>query len=120
MNRLTKDTRGFIDSLVTLIESDGKSQSAGTKVKTMLGKVVRESVSADHARVVSAVELTTSEKSLIENLIYKKLKTNLIYEYAVDPDLIGGFRITVGDWIIDTSITTQLELMRKQLTIGKI
>ena len=38
-----------------------------------------------------------------------------ILESAVDPDLLGGLVVQVGDWLYDASVRTQLETLRNQL-----
>ena len=43
-----------------------------------------------------------------------KLKSHV----SVDPSLIGGVRVTVGDEVFDTSIKAQLERMRVSLMAG--
>ena len=36
-------------------------------------------------------------------------------EYTVDPSLIGGMVIRIGDRVVDSSIKTQLYELKKQL-----
>ncbi len=36
--------------------------------------------------------------------------------FAVDPSLIGGAKVRVGDHLIDTSVRAQLSALRSQLT----
>lgn len=38
----------------------------------------------------------------------------LIFDSKVDPDLIGGFVLTVDDMMMDASVKSQIELIRRQ------
>lgn len=43
------------------------------------------------------------------------LKRNVLLHQYVDPELIGGLKIRIGDRMIDGSVATQLKLMKEQL-----
>lgn len=46
----------------------------------------------------------------------RKFEMKLIPEVKVDPDLIGGVRVTVGDHVLDTTVKTRLAQMQAALT----
>jgi len=71
-------------------------------------KVVVEIAEGD-AVVTSALPLTDAEKS---NLA-ETLKGSV--EYKVDPSILGGLVIKVGDKVLDSSIAGKLESMRQSL-----
>ena len=68
------------------------------------------------AKVSSAVSL---EKQQLEDIQSKLQQAypgrNFLIEQEVDPDLLGGFRIFIGDTIIDHSIKNKLSLLRRKL-----
>ncbi len=69
------------------------------------------------ARIVSAVPLTKDQKEKVE----KKLAETTGYrqilpEYQVDPALIGGVVIRIGDRVVDGSIQNKLNRLTKELT----
>lgn len=66
--------------------------------------------------VTSAVELTREQKAKVEQRLlqvtqYVELKLN----FKVEEALIGGMIIRIGDRVVDSSIRTQLENMKKEL-----
>jgi F-type H+-transporting ATPase subunit delta len=67
------------------------------------------------AKVTTAVELNDTEKgelsSIMARLTGKKVQTS----YAVDPSIIGGVIVRMGDKIIDGSIKTRLSTMKDRL-----
>jgi F-type H+-transporting ATPase subunit delta len=71
------------------------------------------------AEVVTAVEVGERLKKKIEQKILeltgaKKVKAS----YRVDPSIIGGIVIRVGDTVYDASIRRRIQLLREQLIYG--
>ena len=71
---------------------------------------------------IKAVHLTTSvpahdlEKKL-SRLLEKKFGCKVLLESVVDPSLVGGFVIRVDDYMLDASIRSQIESVRRQFII---
>ena len=67
------------------------------------------------AEIVSAVEIDEETlyriKGKIENLFGKKAEITV----KLDPSLIGGFIVKVADKVLDASIKTQLEMLKKTI-----
>jgi len=67
------------------------------------------------ARVSSAVELTTDEKNSIEQLLANITGKKVQSSYAVEPSLVGGVLVHIGDKVIDGSIKARLANMSDSL-----
>ncbi|WP_419802585.1 ATP synthase F1 subunit delta [Mucilaginibacter sp.] len=65
------------------------------------------------ASVVSAVPLSESNRAEVVAIIKKATDGNAILEEKIDPKLIGGFILTVGDRQFDTSIANTLNKLKK-------
>ena len=65
------------------------------------------------AKVVSAMELTVETKTEIINKVKAVTGGEVKLENSVDPTLIGGFILTVGDKQYDASISSSLAQLRK-------
>ena len=68
------------------------------------------------AHVVTPAALSDTQKDnirrkLLETSGYEEMEMN----YEIDPSLIGGIRIRIGDRIVDSSISTKLEDLARQL-----
>jgi F-type H+-transporting ATPase subunit delta len=68
------------------------------------------------AYVTTAMELSESRKKEIEEKListtsYKSMEMN----YSVDKSLIGGIVIRIGDRVVDSSIKTKLEGLKREL-----
>jgi len=68
------------------------------------------------AYVTSAAELSEAQKEKIrEKLLATTEFVTMQMNYAVDPALIGGLVIRIGDRVVDSSIATRLEDMKRNL-----
>ncbi len=74
------------------------------------------------SRGICIASLTTSvpapglEEKLLP-LLERDFCCKVIFETAVDPSLIGGFVVTVDNHILDASVRSQLETVRRQFII---
>jgi F-type H+-transporting ATPase subunit delta len=70
-----------------------------------------------HFRVLvqSAVPLAEDQKQRLENDFRKAFRLEPILEQKIEPNLLGGMIIRVGDWVFDGSVRTQLVNLRKQM-----
>ena len=69
------------------------------------------------ATVISAVELSADNKQQMIADIEKATGSAIKLKAKVDPSLIGGFVLTVGDRQVDTSILADLKQMKKDFTL---
>ena len=74
------------------------------------------------AKVISAVELSAANKKTVTDLVKAEVGGNatIILETKVDPSLIGGFILTVGDRQIDNSIATSLKKLKNEFAHGVV
>jgi len=68
------------------------------------------------ATVISAAELSAANKKTIVAEIEASTKGTVILTAKVDPALIGGFILTVGDIQVDTSISSSLTKLKKEFS----
>ncbi len=65
------------------------------------------------ASVVSAAPLNEANRQAIEAEVKEMTGGNIMLQARVDPSLIGGFILTVGDRQIDTSVSSSLKRLKK-------
>ena len=104
----------FVNLLKLLVQEEDLDllpdlPSALAKVATGQGQPVR-------ADVTSAVELTDEEKDALQVALSKQFGRELVFNFSVDPALMGGLRVRVGDRLIDTSIASRLAALRESVT----
>jgi F-type H+-transporting ATPase subunit delta len=67
------------------------------------------------AEIVSATELDEKERGQLQHVLAEQYGEGLQFSFRVDPALLGGLRVRVGDRLIDTSIATRLAALRESL-----
>lgn len=108
MNTLTKDARGFIDGVTEYIRSESHEKSLLPRVQSLFTKVTSQAKKENQAEVQSAVVLTRGEKNEIEQLLARLLGHRVTCQYRHAPAILGGIKITVADWVVDSTLATQL------------
>ena len=82
------------------------------------GKVVvleDASLSGMSAEVNSALPLTTEEKEKVKQDILARVGSQATVAFRVDPNILGGLVVKVGDKVLDGSVAGQLESLRQSL-----
>jgi F-type H+-transporting ATPase subunit delta len=105
-------------TFMQLIVSKGRSAILFETAKQFVRQYnqLKGIVSAD---VVSAIELTDANRAEIVTLVKAQVGAKqVIIKEKVDPKLIGGFVLTVGDKQFDASISNSLNKLRKEFAQG--
>ncbi|HID62693.1 MAG TPA: F0F1 ATP synthase subunit B [Anaerolineae bacterium] len=76
-----------------------------------------EQVKADGltALVTSALPLTEEEQKAVSSSLAEELGQELTTEFRIDPAILGGLIIRLGDKVIDGSVGGRLEALRESL-----
>ena len=67
------------------------------------------------AVVTSAMPLTEEEQEQLRARVQARFGGDFTFEFRVDPQILGGVIIKVGDEVIDGSLASKLAAMRSQL-----
>lgn len=70
---------------------------------------------AADAQITSAFDMTAEQVAALIQTLEKKFSRKLNPAVSVDPALIGGVRVVVGDEVLDTSVRAKLQQMRVAL-----
>jgi F-type H+-transporting ATPase subunit delta len=79
------------------------------------GALADESAGRVRATVTTAVALSTADEKRITTDLSARLGKEVRLEVQVDPAIIGGLVLRVGDRKIDASIATKLQQLRRRL-----
>ena len=75
----------------------------------------REHEGVVEAKIVSAMPMTDEQVRQLLATLEKKFGRKVTAEIEVDPELIGGARIVVGDKVIDATVRGRLDAMASAL-----
>jgi F-type H+-transporting ATPase subunit b len=82
------------------------------------GKVVvleGQALKGESAEVTSALPLTPEEQAIVKKEIVDKLGAEIEPSYRIDPSILGGLVVRVGDRVIDGSVAARLTSLGQNL-----
>ena len=65
--------------------------------------------------ITSAVELDEGVQDDIRKKIEEETGRKVEFDAKIDPDLLGGLKLQVGNFVMDASVRSRLERLRKQV-----
>jgi len=111
-NHISVDSMGF---LLTIIEK--KRQAELLPILDYVIDCVKELLLIGKATVTTALPLDGSKKErIVDELLKSSHYKSLEAEYVVDESIIGGIVIRIGDRVVDSSVKTRIDKMRKMLS----
>jgi len=78
--------------------------------------VVRQRLGIAEAEVSSAAELTAAQKTTLLQTLEKLTGKKIQAKYTLDPALLGGAVVRIGDTVYDGSVKNRLNQMRARLS----
>ncbi len=85
------------------------------RVIAALGASLRGESGPQAADITSAIELGDAAKEQIRQQLSKQYSDDLVFSFDVDPSLMGGLRIRVGDQLIDNTVANRLMALRDMI-----
>lgn len=67
--------------------------------------------------VVTAIALADDQRRTLENKLSAQYGAGLAFSYRVDPGILGGIIVRVGDKLIDGSVASKLSAMKQTLGV---
>jgi len=127
-NRILGDLRGQVAALAIAAAEKLVGETLDEKRQHVLlaeffsgvrsGKVVvleGAAISGTSAEVVSALPLTDDEQTIVKKDILARMGTQAVVDFRVDPSILGGLVIHLGDKVLDGSVAGQLDDLHKSL-----
>ena len=78
-------------------------------------QVLRQRQGVAEAQIASAVELTATQKKELAATLTRVTGKKIEPRYSLDPNLLGGVVVRIGDTIYDGSLRSRLNEMRARL-----
>ena len=106
---------GRVGNLLRLLIDNGRL-SALPEIASQFHTLVNGRSGVSEATVYSAFPIDGDQLAGVVGALEKRFARRLNASVAVDPELIGGIRVVVGDEVLDTSVRARLEQMKVALT----
>jgi F-type H+-transporting ATPase subunit delta len=104
-----------IRNLLRTIIENGRL-SALPEVAVQFHALVNSRSGVSDAKVFSAFPIDDTQLAAVVGSLEKRFGRKLNASVQVEPELIGGIRVVVGDEVLDTSVKARLEQMKVALT----
>lgn len=72
-------------------------------------------LSGDSAEVTTALPLSEEEQAKVKHNLQQALRTGTEVKFRVDPSILGGLIVRVGDQVVDGSVAGRLQSLRQNL-----
>jgi len=105
----------IIRNFLFVIVDNGRAPSLPEIVATFQ-QVIRQRQGATEAEIFSAAALSTAQKAAFAKMLERLTGMKVETKYSLDPALLGGAVIRIGDTIYDGSLRHRLDAMRARLT----
>jgi F-type H+-transporting ATPase subunit delta len=67
------------------------------------------------ATVTTAIELSAHDRDRVADQLAKRLGKEISLRLEVDPEILGGLKLQYGDHLVDASVATRLQQLRRRL-----
>jgi len=85
------------------------------RIAEAFAELVDERAGTAKARVTTAVAVSDGERQGIVRRLERATGRTIQATFAVDPALLGGATVQVGDHLVDASLRTRLDALREQM-----
>jgi F-type H+-transporting ATPase subunit delta len=108
--KVSEDTINFLRFII-----DKNREDKLVDIVRRFNDIYDEKSGIVNAEVTGAIEIEKGLKDSFQKAVENYSNKNARVKYSSDLDLIGGFRIRIGDTVIDASVKNQLELLKTKL-----
>ena len=102
-------------NLLATVVDNGRL-AALPEIAAQFHTLVNASSGVSDATIYSAFVIELPQLNEVVSALERRFKRKLNAHVVIDPELIGGIRVVVGDEVLDTSVKARLEQMRVALT----
>lgn len=101
-------------NLARLLIEAGRIEDAAAIEEEYQG-LVDETEGRVRATVTTAIELSAHDRDRVAEELSKRLQKEVKLKVVVDPRVIGGLKLQYGDRVVDATVASRLEQLRRRL-----
>ena len=114
-NKLETDISGEARNFIQVLAQNGRLDLT-PHIREMYENLKREHEGVLEAQLISALPIGDDQIKALVATLEAKFKRRITARVEVDPQLIGGVKIVVGDKVIDATVRGRLDAMAAALT----
>ncbi|SDN42617.1 ATP synthase F1 subcomplex delta subunit [Desulfonauticus submarinus] len=89
------------------------------EIKAYYGHLLDLAQGIVRGELFTAIELEEELKTEIAKKLEEQSKSKVVLDYKVDPNILGGLVLKVGDKVLDASIKAQLQILKENIKRGE-
>jgi F-type H+-transporting ATPase subunit delta len=101
-------------NLARLLIESGRIDEA-RDIADELQRLVDDAAGRVRATVTTAIELEPQDRERVARELSRRLEKDVRVDVVVDPRILGGMKLQYGDRLVDASVATRLEQLRRRL-----
>jgi F-type H+-transporting ATPase subunit delta len=105
-NKFNTEARNLV-----MLLTENKRVTVLSQISQLFEQLKAQHEGVLEARIVSAFALESKQLKKLIDVLEQKFKRKIEAQVSVDPELIGGIKVEVGDEILDASVRGKLEAM---------
>lgn len=116
----------FTDSITQIVKNflyqliDGKRIEYLEEITNYYIKLANEARGIVNVEAITSVDLSAADKKKVIEQLNKQLNKEIRLDNKVDPSILGGMVIRIGDRVYDGSISKQLKVLKRSLTASRV
>lgn len=107
-----------VRNLAFLLASKNELHLLGAVVEEF-DRIVAQGAPGTLARITTTIELSPEDKARLESKLRARFGKDLMFEYRIDPAIVGGVVVRVGDVVIDGSVVGKLASMKQRMETAR-
>lgn len=112
---ITQIVKNFLYQLI-----DGKRIEYLEEIIKYYIKLANQARGIVDVEAVTSVALSATDRNKVVEQLSKQLNKEIRLDNRIDPSILGGMIIRVGDRVYDGSISKQLKVLRRSLTASRV
>lgn len=101
-------------NLARLLVESGRIEEA-TEIDEEFQRLADEQAGRVRATVTTAIELGSADRERVRRELSRRLDKEVTLSVLVDPRILGGMKLQYGDRVVDATVATRLEQLRRRL-----
>lgn len=114
---LPADADPLVRNLLYTLLQQGELPLLGEVVEALRARVRQAEAGPTPVEVVTAIALTDEQRAALESKLSVQYGPTLSYVYRVDPAILGGMIVRIGDKLIDGSVVSKLAALKQALGV---
>lgn len=101
-------------NLARLLIESGRIDEARA-IEEEFHRLADEAAGRVRATVTTAIELEPADRDRVQSELSKRLNKEVRLSVVVDPRIVGGLKLQYGDRVVDATVATRLQQLRRRL-----